>query len=81
MELLHAGEDPFDIIDKAQNGEVLLYWFRLPKERMVGATGWVAEVCEAFEDLVQLEEEGIGGVAVHLSAAPTALLDVLASCG
>ena len=44
---------------------------------MVGATGWVAEVCEAFENFVELEEEGIGGVAVHLGAAATALLYIL----
>ena len=39
VELLHAGEEPFDIIDKSQNSEFFFYWFWLPKEGMVGATG------------------------------------------
>ena len=77
VKLLHAGEKPFDIIDKSENSEFFFYWFWFSKERMVGATGWVAEVCEAFEDFVQLKEEGIGGVAVHLGTTATALLDVL----
>ena len=77
VKLLHAGEKPFDIIDKSKNSEFFFYWFWFSKERMVGATGWVAEVCEAFENFVELEEEGIGGVAVHLGAAATALLYVL----
>ena len=43
---------------------------------MVGTTCWKAEVGEAFEDLVEFEEERIGGVIVHLCAASTALFDV-----
>ena len=59
MEFLHTGEDSFDIVDEAQNSELLLYRLWLPKERMVGATCGVAEVCKAFENFVELEQERI----------------------
>ena len=35
----------------------------------MGATCRVAEVCKALEDLVELEEERVGGIVVHLRAA------------
>ena len=54
VKFLHAGEKPFDIIDKSENSEFFFYWFWFSKERMVGATGWVAEVYEAFENFVEL---------------------------
>ena len=37
----------------------------------------VTEVGEAFEDFVELEQEGIGGIAIHLRAAVTAQLGAL----
>merc|ERR1712218_698219 len=43
---------------------------------MVGATCRVAEVCKALEDLVELEEERVGGKIVHLGTASAALFDV-----
>ena len=76
MELLHAGEESFDIVDKTHSCEFLHNWLRLPKEGMVGATGGVAEICQAFEDLVEFEEERVGCKVLHLSTAPTALFDV-----
>ena len=59
MEFLNAGEESFHIVDKAQSCEFLHNWLRLPKEGMMGATCGVAEICEALEDLVELEEEGV----------------------
>ena len=62
MELLNAGEESFHIVDKSQSCEFLLNWLRLPKEGMMGATCGVAEICKALEDLVELEEERVGGL-------------------
>ena len=42
----------------------------------MGATGGVAEICQAFEDLVEFEEERVRCIVVHLSTAPTTLFDV-----
>ena len=36
----------------------------------------MAEICQAFEDLVEFEEEGVRCKVIHLSTAPTALFDV-----
>ena len=76
MEFLHAGENPFDIVHKAKSCELLLNRLRLPEEGMVRTTCGVTEVGEAFEDFVELEEERVGGIAVHLHAAAATLLDV-----
>jgi hypothetical protein len=43
---------------------------------MVGATGGVAEVCQAPEDLVEFEEEGVRCIVIHLSTHPATLFDV-----
>ena len=40
------------------------------------ATRWVAEICQAFENLVELEKEGVRGEAVHLGTAPAPLFDI-----
>ena len=40
------------------------------------ATCGVAEICKAFENLVELEEERVGGIIVHLGTAAAALFDV-----
>ena len=40
------------------------------------ATCGVAEICQAFENLVELEEERVSGKAVHLGAASATLFDV-----
>ncbi len=40
------------------------------------ATCGVAEICQAFENLVELEEEGVSGKAVHLGTASATLFDV-----
>merc|ERR1711994_645707 len=76
VELLHTGEESFYIVDKPESCEFLHNWFWLPKEGMVGATCRVAKVCKAFEDLVELEEERVGGKIVHLGTASAALFDV-----
>ena len=43
---------------------------------MVGATGGMAEICQASEDLVEFEEERVRCIVVHLGTAPTTLFDV-----
>ena len=77
MELLHTGQEALDIVDVPDSCDLLHNWPWSPKEGMMWPSCGVAEICQAFEDLVELEKEGVCGEAVHLGTAPAPLFDVL----